>query len=56
MIATFIYSIIKLVLGVLALVFGLFAGLVLFVVALPTGFCYQLGRLLFYFKKLWKSY
>jgi hypothetical protein len=54
MITTFIYSIAKLLLGVLAVFFGLVMGLILFGVSLPTGIYYQLGRLCRYFKLLWK--
>ena len=52
MIATFIYSIVKLVLGVFAVIFGLVIGFLLFLVALPTGVCYQSKRC---FKGLWKK-
>ena len=45
MITSLIYSLVKLVLGVLALVFGLLFALALLGVSLPTGLYHQLGRL-----------
>lgn len=52
MITSLIYSLVKLLLGVLAIVFGLIVGLALLGVALPTGIYYQLGRFFsFLFKK-----
>jgi hypothetical protein len=44
MISTLIYSIVKLLLGIGAVVFGFIIGLLLLGVSLPTGLYYQLGR------------
>lgn len=45
MITSLIYSLVKLLLGILAVVFGLLFALVLLGVSLPTGLYHQLGRL-----------
>ena len=44
MISTLIFWIVKLLLGIFAVVFGLIAGMILLGVSLPSGIYHQLGR------------
>lgn len=54
MISTLIFSIVKLILGISAVVFGLIAGMILLGVSLPSGIYHQIGRLCQYIGELWK--
>lgn len=51
MISSLIFSIVKLLLGIGAVVFGFVIGLCLLGVSLPTGIYYQLGRLCSFIRK-----
>ena len=45
MITSLIFWIVKIILGILAVVFGFLIGLALLGVTIPTGICYKTGRL-----------
>lgn len=54
MIASLIFSLVKLLIAIVAGIVGSVIGLLLLGVSLPTGIYYQLGRLCQYIGGLWK--